>query len=205
MASDATQLLIDLRAGHRAGTDELFPLVYQELRGLAACLVRHERPDVRPDSTSLVHEAYLRLINQAQADQQDRARFCAIAARAMRQILVDHARWRKREKRGGGRDQVPLDSALVLIEEEARSDVEGLDAALNRLARINPSAARIIELHFFAGLTLEESATALGVSPSTADREWRYARSWLYCELADETTTRRATGHETPGPRTTGG
>ncbi len=205
MAADATQLLIDLRAGRRAGTEELFPLVYQELRRLAACLVRHERPDLRPDSTSLVHEAYLRLINQSQADPQDRVRFCAIAARAMRQILVDHARWRKREKRGGGRDQVPLDSALVLMEEEAHADVEALDAALGRLARISPSAARIVELHFFAGLTLDQSATALGMSARTVDREWRYARSWLYCELAPGSTARREIGHEADGTRTTGG
>ncbi len=205
MAADATQLLIDLRAGRRTAADELFPLVYQELHRLAACLLQHERPDLRPDSTSLVHEAYLRLIDQGQTDRQDRAHFCAVAAQAMRRILVDHARGRKREKRGGGRDRVPLDSALIMIEDGARADVEALDAALVRLAQINARAAQVVELHFFAGLTLNESAAALGLSASTVGRDWYYARSWLYCELADGSSTRRAVGDETGGTRTAGG
>ena len=205
MAADATQLLIDLRAGRQTAANELFPLVYQELHRLAAGLLRHERPDLRPDSTSLVHEAYLRLINQGQANQQDRAHFCAVAAQAMRRILVDHARRRKREKRGGGRDQVPLDSALIMIEASARADIEALDAALARLALINPRAAQVVELRFFAGLTLDESAAALGLSPSTVGREWDYARSWLYCELADGSVTGRKTGDEDGRTRTAGG
>ncbi len=204
MASDGTQLLSELHAGRLAAADELFPVVYQELRRLAAGLLRRERPDRRPDSTSLVHEAYLRLIHQGHGDQQDRARFCAIAARAMRQILVDHARHRKREKRGGGRAQVPLDSALLLVEKNAHADIQALDDALVRLATINALAAQLIELHFFAGLTLDESAAALGVSPSTVDREWHYARSWLYCELAKESPTDGESGHETSRTGATG-
>ena len=172
---------------------------------MAACLLRHERPDLRPDSTSLVHEAYLRLIDQGQANQQDRAHFCAVAAQAMRRILVDHARHRKCEKRGGGHDRVPLDSALVLIEDSARADIEALDAALARLALINPRAAQVVELHFFAGLTLNESAATLGLSPSSVGRDWYYARSWLYCELADGSATRRESSHETGRTRTAGG
>ena len=205
MAADATQLVIDLRAGRRTAADELFPLVYQELHRLAACLLRHERPDLRPDSTSLVHEAYLRLVNQGQADQQDRAHFCAVAAQAMRRILVDHARHRKCEKRGGGRDRVPLDSALILIEDSARTDIEALDAALARLALISARAAQVVELRFFAGLTLDESAAALGLSPSTVGREWEYARSWLYYELANGSSPKREIGDETGGTRTAGG
>ncbi len=205
MASDATQLLIDLRTGHRTAADELFPLVYDQLRGLAAHLLRCERPDLRPDSTSLVHEAYLRLIDERQTDRQDRAHFCAVAAQAMRRILVDHARRRNREKRGGKRDRVPLDSALVFLEEGARADLEALDAALIRLAAINPRAAQVVELHFFGGLTLEDSAAALGLSASTVGREWYYARSWLYCELANGSTARREIGHETGGTRAPGG
>jgi RNA polymerase sigma-70 factor, ECF subfamily len=205
MTADASQLLIDLRAGRQAAADELFPLVYQELHRLAECLLRHEQPDLRPDSTSLVHEAYLRLIDQATAEPQDRAHFCAVAAQAMRRILVDHARYRRREKRGGGRDRVPLDSALILIEDSARADIEALDTALTRLALINPRAAQVVELHFFAGLTLNESAAALGLSPSSAGRDWYYARSWLYCELANGSTTRRQSPHETGGTRTAGG
>jgi RNA polymerase sigma-70 factor (ECF subfamily) len=115
MAADASQLLIDLRAGRQAAAGELFPLVYRELHRLAECLLQNERPDLRPDSTSLVHEAYLRLIDQARTGPQGRAHFYAVAAQAMRRILVDHARYRKREKRGGGRDRVPLDTALILI------------------------------------------------------------------------------------------
>ncbi len=205
MAADATQLLIDLRGGRRTAADELFPLVYQELHRLAACLLRHERPDLRADSTSLVHEAYLRLVDQRQTDPQDRSHFCAVAAQAMRRILVDHARGRKREKRGGGRDRVPLDSALIMIEDGARADIEALDAALVRLAQINTRAAQVVELRFFAGLTLEESAGVLGLSASTVGREWYYARSWLYRELADGSSSRRAIGDETDGTRTAGG
>ncbi len=205
MAADATQLLIDVRTGRTAAANELFPLVYDELHRLAACLLRNERPGQRPDSTSLVHEAYLRLVDQAQTEPQDHAHFCAVAAQAMRRILVDHARHRKREKRGGGRERVPLDSALMVIEDAVRADVEALDTALVRLASINPRAARVVELHFFAGLTLNESAAALGLSASTVGRDWYYARSWLYCELANGSTTRRDIGHETGGSRTAGG
>ncbi len=205
MAADATHLLADVRAGRRAATEELFPLVYQELHRLATRLLRQERPDLRPDSTSLVHEAYLRLIDQAQVDPQNRAHFCAIAAQAMRRILVDHARRRKSGKRGGGREQIRLDSALLQVEEDARTDIEALDAALARLAAIHPPAAQVVELHFFAGLTLEECATALGLSASTVGRKWYYARSWLYRELADGTRTREESGHEPGGTRTAGG
>ncbi len=203
--SDATQLLTDFRTGRRDALDELFPLVYQELHRLAEGLLRHERPDLRPNSTSLVHEAYLRLIDQNQAHPQDRAHFCAVAAQAMRRILVEHARQRKCQKRGGERDRVPLDSALIQIEEDTHADVDALDAALDRLALISARAAQVVELRYFAGLTLDESAAALGLSPRTVGREWEYARSWLFCELADGSTTRRETGHETPGAGTTGG
>jgi RNA polymerase sigma factor (TIGR02999 family) len=204
MPSDATQLLADIRAGRRAAAEELFPLVYQELRGLAAHLVRGEPPNQRPDSTSLVHEAYLRLVNQKNADWQDRAHFCAVAAQAMRRILVDHARRRKREKRGGGRDQVPLDSALTMVEDAARADLEALDEALDRLAAINARAAQAVELRFFAGLTSDETAAALGLSVSTVEREWRYARSWLYCALATGAAVRKGSGDEGSGTRTAG-
>lgn len=199
MSVDATRLLADVRMGRRAALNELFPLVYQELHRLAGGLLRHERPDLRPDSTDLVHEAYLRLIDQSRANQQDRAHFCAVAAQAMRRILVDHARYRRRAKRGGKRDRVPLDSALLLIEEGARVDVEALDAALVRLAMINARAAQVVELHFFAGLTLTECAAALGLSASTVGREWQYARSWLYCELTNEGTTGSGRPLETGG------
>ena len=205
MSSDATRLLADLRAGRRAAADELFPLVYQELHRLAAYLLRGEQPDQRSDSTSLVHEAYLRLVNQEKADWQDRAHFCAVAAQAMRRILVDHARRRKREKRGGGRDQVPLDSALTLVQDAARADLEALDEALVRLAGVDTRAARTVELRFFGGLTIDETAAALGLSVSTVEREWRYARSWLHCALADGSATGKGSAHENGGTRTAGG
>ena len=204
MSSDATQLLADLRAGRRAAADELFPLVYQELRRLAAYLLHGEPPNRPADSTSLVHEAYLRLVNQHKADWQDRAHFCAVAAQAMRRILVDHARRRKREKRGGGRDQVPLDSALILVETAARTDVEALDEALTRLAALNGRAAQTVEMRFFGSLTVDETAAALGLSVSTVEREWRYARSWLYSELADGSGARKEIGDETGGTRAAG-
>ncbi len=205
MASEATQLLIDLRAGRRAAMDELFPLVYQELHRLATCLLRGEQQNELLDSTSLVHEAYLRLIDQTQVDPQNQAHFCAIAAQAMRRILVDHARRRKSEKRGGGRDRVPLDCALLKVEQDAHTDIEALDTALVRLAAINAPAAQVVELHFFAGLTLGECATALDLSASTVGRKWYYARSWLYRELAGGSLTRKETANEPGGTRTAGG
>lgn len=194
MASEATQLLSAVRAGERAAVDQLFRLVYQELRRLAAGFLRRERGDHTLQTTALVHEAFLRLVDQAPASDRDRGHFLGIAARAMRQILVDHARRRNRLKRGGQYGRVPLDSTLMLVEESMGGiDLEALDDALCRLAQINPRAGQSVELRFFAGLTAPQTAEALGCSVTTVEREWRYARAWLYQQLGGDAASDSAT------------
>ncbi len=198
MPSDVTQLLTDLRGGKPRAADELFPLVLDELRRLAASLLRGERPGHTLSTTALVNEAYLRLVKQEAAGWQDRAYFLAVAAQAMRRILVDHARQRNRVKREGGHDRVPLDSALVdMYESSTGMDVEPLDAALTNLARIRPRAAQVVDMRFFAEMTVDQIACVLGASVSTVEREWRYARAWLKDALRCATaTTTETAGHE---------
>ncbi len=183
-ADDATTLVAQVRANSAGAAAALFELVYADLRRKAEALLRGERLDHTLQATALVNEAYIRLIRQDGAAWQDRAHFCAIAARAMRQVLVDHARGRNRDKRGGNRDRRPLDSALFELEASAGDvDIEALDAALERLASIAPRSAEIVQMRFFAGLTAEEVAEVLQISLSTAEREWRFARAWLHERL----------------------
>ncbi len=181
-SADATQLLANVRSGDRQATDQLLSMVYGELRALAGQLLRHERPDHTLEATALVHEAYLKLVGQTGVEWQDRAHFFAIAAQAIRRILVDHARGHRRDKRGGGRAKLSLDEGLVASYEQA-ADLVALDDALAQLGERNPQQARIVEIRFFAGLTIEETAAVLGVSTSTVERDWRYARAWLYRAL----------------------
>jgi RNA polymerase sigma-70 factor, ECF subfamily len=189
MPSDVTRLLLELRGGKTPAAEELFPLVLTELRTQAGRLLHHERKDHTLQPTALVNEAYLRLVAQDQAQWQDRAHFFAVAAQAMRHILVDHARQRNRIKRGGGDgagrgDRVALDSTLLIMyESSAGVDVEALNAALSELAGIRPRAAQIVDMRFFAGMTVEEIAHVLEASISTVEREWRYARAWLKSAL----------------------
>jgi len=187
MSADATQLLVDIRAGRRT-PGELFPLVLEELRRIAAGLMQGERRDHTLQATALVHEAYMRLVRQEGVDLNDRTHFFAIAAGAMRQILVDHARRRNRQKRRPEGEGLPLDLALADLEEQSGGfDIEAVDAALTRLAEIEPLAAELVQMRFFGGLTMEEAAAAQGVSLSTAERQWRYARAWLRDRLAPDT------------------
>lgn len=184
MADDATQLLTRVTNGDRAAIDQLLPSVYDELRARAGALLAAERPDHSLSATALVHEAYLKLIDQRAARWQDRAHFCAVAAQAMRRILVDHARTRKRIKRGAGR-RVSLDTEL-LVTFEPTTDLVALDQAMNMLAAVSETAQRVVELRYFGGLTIQETAVILDVSDSTIEREWRYARAWLYRALEPE-------------------
>jgi RNA polymerase sigma factor (TIGR02999 family) len=185
MSSDVTRLLTNLRGGNRPAAEELFPLVMNELRSQAGRLLRHEREGHTLQATALVNEAYLRLVKQDDAGWQDRAHFFAVAAQAMRCILVDHARQRNTIKRGGGNDGVPLDSTLlVMYESSANVDVEALNAALSELTAIRPRAAQVVDMRFFAGMTVEEIAHVQEASVSTVEREWRYARAWLKDALA---------------------
>jgi RNA polymerase sigma-70 factor, ECF subfamily len=194
MAGEVTQLLADMRGGRYLAADELFPLVLKELRRQASNLLARERAGHTLQTTALVNEAYLRLVKHEQSSEptwQDRAHFFAVASRAMRQILVDHARARNRAKRGGragndGRgERVALDSALLIkYETSAGVDIEALNAALLELAQIRPRAAQVVDMRFFADMTVEEIGCVLEVSVSTVEREWRYARAWLADALA---------------------
>jgi RNA polymerase sigma factor (TIGR02999 family) len=179
---DVTQLLLDWSKGDQESLDKLLPVVYQELRRLAQHYLRQERPDHTLQATALVHEAYLKLIDTRNVEWQDRAHFFAVAAQVMRHALVDAARQRRAQKRGGGH-KLPLDEALSVPGGEKGVDLLALDEALERLAEIDPQQSRIIELRYFGGLSVEETAEALGVSPRTVKREWRVARAWLHQEI----------------------
>ena len=162
--------------------DALLPLVYQELRRLAAAYLRREKPGQTLQPTALVHEAYLRLMKDRPDRWQNRAHFCAIAAHSMRQILIERARARGAAKRGGDRPRVTLDEGLVAGHDRS-IDLLALDEALERLATMDPEQARLVELRFFGGLTVEETAEAMDISPATVKRHWAVAKAWLTREL----------------------
>jgi RNA polymerase sigma factor (TIGR02999 family) len=163
--------------------DDLLPAVYDELRRLASAYLRRERPGQTLQPTALVHEAYLRLMKDRPGRWQNRAHFCAIAAHSMRQILIDRARARNAQKRGGGEARLTLDEGLI-AGPQTSVDIVALDDALERLAAIDAEQARLVELRFFGGLTIEETAEAMNISPATVKRHWAVARAWLARELA---------------------
>jgi RNA polymerase sigma factor (TIGR02999 family) len=169
-------------ADDRQSVDSLLPIVYQELRRLAASYLRRERPGQTLQPTALVHEAYLRLMKDKPGRWQNRAHFCAIAAHSMRQILIERARARGAQKRGGARQRVTLDDALVAGGERS-IDLVALDQALERLTALDPEQGRLVELRFFGGLTVEETADAMNISPATVKRHWTVASAWLAREL----------------------
>jgi RNA polymerase sigma factor (TIGR02999 family) len=162
--------------------DEALPLLYEELRRLAQGFLRRERRDHTLQATALVHEAYLRLVRQRSAGFQNRAEFFSAAAQIMRRVLTDHARGRNRQKRGGGAMRRTLDTAVAELEDRT-GDLVALDEALKRLSAVDPRKARLVELRFFAGLTMEEAAGILGVSLRSAERDWTVARDWLRGQL----------------------
>jgi RNA polymerase sigma factor (TIGR02999 family) len=183
-AAKVTSLLNEAAAGDPRASAELLPLVYEQLRALAARKLREERPDQTLQATALVHEAYLRLVDTTHVQVwESRWQFFAAAAESMRRILVENARRRGRLKRGGGMNRIDLDG-LEQILHEPPDRLLALDDALTELAAQHPERARLVNLRFFAGLTHEEAAQALGVSVSTADRQWAYARAWLYRRMA---------------------
>ena len=179
---DVTQLLVAWSNGDRSARDQLMPLVYDELRRLAHRYMARERPDHTLQTSALVNEAYLRLIDQNDMQWQNRAHFFAIAAQMMRRILVDYSRKRGFAKRGGDARKVPLEDAMIVSEERA-ADVVALDAALNSLAEFDPRKSQIVELRFFGGLSIEETAEVLAVSPATVLRDWTLAKAWLRREI----------------------
>ena len=184
---DVTQLLLGWSVGDRAAGDALMAAVYAELHNQAARAMRRETPQHTLQATALVSEAYLRLIDQRRVQWRNRAHFFGVAAQLMRRILVDHARGRHAAKRGGGMCQVTLDGvgSRADMPDEGAVDVIVLDEALERLAAMDPQQARIVELRYFGGLTIEDTAEALDVSPATIKREWAIARAWLRRELAE--------------------
>jgi len=183
--SDVTRLLDAAAAGDRKAAAELLPLVYDELRQLAAARMAAESPNQTLQPTALLHEAYLRLIGSADDLRWDsKGHFFAAAAEAMRRILVEAARRKQREKHGGDRNRIDLDAAQPAAP-DPRHDLVALDAALTRLAAEDPQAAKLVELRHFTGLSVAEAAQALGISPRTADRIWAFARAWLHRELTN--------------------
>lgn len=184
---EVTQLLLDWSDGDKAALDKLMPLVYDELRRLARHYMGRERAGHTLQTTALVNEAYLRLVDQRSVRWQNRAHFFGIASQMMRRILVDHARSRHYAKRGGGARQVSLDEAMAVSEERA-SDIVALDDALTALAEIDQRKSQIVEMRFFGGLSIEEAAEVLAVSPGTVMRDWTLAKAWLHREITKEVT-----------------
>ena len=179
-----TRLLASVRDGDRQAIDLVFNLVYSELHTAARRQLARARPGQTLNTTMLVHEAYLKLVDAAHANWADRGHFFAVAAKAMRQIIIDYARWASRKKRGGGVHPVSLDGIDVADEERA-SELVALDAALTQLESFSARHARIVELRFFAGLSIEETAEALSTPPHQIKREWRKARAFLYQAISD--------------------
>ncbi len=179
---DLDRLVDEARGGSREALEALLPLVYQELRRVAAAYLRRERPGQTLQPTALVHEAYLRLARARDLSWQNRAHFLAIAAHSMRQILVERARARHAAKRGGGGERVTLDEGH-LADGPLDVDLLDLDVALTRLSALEPEHARLVELRYFGGLTIEEAASAMDTSPATVKRMWALARAWLLREL----------------------
>ncbi len=183
---DVTGLLVRWSQGDPEALERLMPVIYDECRRIAAGQLRREHCDHTLDSTGLVHELYLRLVDQRRATWVNRAQFFGIAAQLMRRVLVDYARARHAEKRGGAATFVSLAAAADTPDDSRVADVLAVDEALERLATVDPEQVRIIELRFFAGLTVEETARLVGRSPRTVKREWRVAKAWLYRELRPE-------------------
>lgn len=182
-SQEITRLLLDWGKGNKAALDELMPIVYNELRRLARHFMRGQRPGNALQTTALVNEAYLKLIDSSQVNWQNRTHFFAISAQLMRRILVDFARARNSQKRGGEQIKVTLDENIQ-VPSETETDLTELDEALEGLARLNPRQSQIVELRYFGGLTEEEIAESLNISTRTVRRDWNVARAWLYRELS---------------------
>lgn len=180
-----TQLLLDWRHGNKEALDELMPLVYEELRRLASHYMRGQKPGHTLQTTALVNEAYLRLVDSSRVQWQDRTHFFAISAQLMRRVLVDSARARNSLKRGGEMQKVTLDEGAAVLTEE-KIDLIALDEALEKLAELSPRQARVVEMRYFGGLSENEIAEALDISTRTVKRDWSVARAWLFRRMKDE-------------------
>jgi len=183
--TEVTRLLMDWRAGSEEAASKLIQIVYDELHRIASRYLAYERPDHTLQPTALVHEAYLRLVEQKGGNWQDRAHFFAVAAQTMRHLLVDYARARKTDKRGGGLQRVELDNVTLFAAEA--EEIVALDEALTRLKEMDACQAKVVELRYFGGLSTQEVAEVLGISERTVRREWSMAKAWLYGELRQKT------------------
>lgn len=181
---EITKMLIELTDGRSDVVDRIYPYIYDELRRLAGSYLRRERSDHTLQPTALVHEAYIRLIDQTRVQWQNRAHFFGIAAQIMRRILMDHARKHKADKRGGEFEILPIEEEILVVSHERSSGLVALDDALSALAEIDEQKAKIVELRYFGGLSIEETAQVIGVSVPTINRQWRMAKAWLYGQIA---------------------
>lgn len=181
--TDVTRLLIELTEGDERALDRLLPLVYEDLRVMAHREMKRERSEHTLQATALVHEAWLRLVELDRITWQGRAHFFGAAAQVMRRVLIGYARQKKAEKRGGGAEHVPIDDVIVAARERP-ADLVALDEALQRLEKMNPRQARVVECRFFAGMEVDETAAVLDISPATVKRDWVAARAWLNRELS---------------------
>jgi RNA polymerase sigma-70 factor (ECF subfamily) len=182
-SDEITGLLVDWSHGDESAVAKLFPLVYDELHRLASSYMRRERQDHTLQTTALVHEAYLRLVNQQDLNLQTRVHFFAVAARVMRNVLVDYARGRSRAKRGEGVPELPLEEVAIISDERA-DELIAIDLALNSLATLDPRKSRVFELRYFGGMSVDEAAAAMKISPATVARDWKMARAWMRRELS---------------------
>ncbi len=183
-STDITQMLIELTDGNKEVVNEILPLIYAELRKLASNYLRKERGNHTLQPTALVHEAYMKLIDQKKVKWQNRSHFFGIAAQIMRRILMDYARQHKAEKRGGAGENISLEEEFVLVQDERSHELLALDEALETLAEMDEMKAKIVELRYFGGLSVEETAEVLGVSEITVKRHWRMAKAWLYGQIS---------------------
>lgn len=183
-SSEITGMLIELTEGNQEVVDRILPYIYDELRRLAGSYLRRERPDHTLQPTALVHEAYMKLIDQKKVRWQNRAHFFGIAAQVMRRLLMDHARKHLANKRGGDAEILPLEEEILVVSHDKSAELLALDDALERLSEMDPQKARVVELRYFGGLSIEETAEVIGVSVPTVNRHWKMAKAWLYSELS---------------------
>lgn len=184
--SEITQMLIELTDGNQEVVNHILPHIYDELKRLASSYLRRERSDHTLQPTALVHEAYMKLVDQKRVQWQNRAHFFGIAAQVMRRILMDHARKHQADKRGGEAEKLPIEEEILVVSHDRSAELVALDDALHTLASMDEQKAKIVELRYFGGLSIEETAEVMGVSVPTINRQWRMAKAWLYSQLAAE-------------------
>ena len=180
-----TEMLIELTDGNKEVVNHILPHIYDELRRLASSYLRKERSNHTLQPTALVHEAYMKLIDQNRVKWQNRAHFFGIAAQVMRRILMDHARKHQAEKRGGEFEKLPIEEEILIVSHDKSAELIALDEALEELAKLDPDKAKIVELRYFGGLSIEETAEVMGVSVPTVNRHWKMAKAWLFSQISN--------------------